>query len=64
MYVLDSNKPLKVNGQSNIRKILLYHIRKYVDKNFSCMVLVLDLCTLGDIEEGSLDFDYSLFIKE
>ena len=42
---------------------LVYHIRKYVNKNFSWTVLVLYMCTLhGMIEKGSLNIKRWIFV--
>jgi len=34
---------------------LLYHIRKFVDKNYICLVLVLYMCTLEQLK-GPLNY--------
>jgi len=43
---------------------LVYHIRKYIDKDFSCAVLVLYMCTLGQLKKDHLTIIIAFVLKD
>ena len=58
MNVVDPNEPSKVptfKWYMQSFKLLFYHIKKYVGKNFTCAALALYMCTLEQLKNCRIE---------